>query len=851
MREKLISCFQDTLKMSMHTFGKETEESIRSNKVYAEGFVSPKPQKKENCSIIVESGTTFAVAKKYLHIGKTAVLNFANPETPGGGVLNGAMAQEECLCRSSNLYACISAQNVAAEYYQFHRALRNYFFSDRLIYTRNVKVFKDDSAVPVIMPENEWFSVDVITCAAPYLAKRKYTNAEALLRLFKGRIKNIMEAAGDNHVDVIILGAFGCGAFKNPPRLVSQAFEEVIREEQYCKKFKQIVFAIKPTGNYCPNLEAFSDRFALYAPDADECCILLPVPSGFRFRKKPSVRAFVSSKEKDFADWQSANKYFGKQFSILGDSISTLDGYNPRGYKVFYHGENCVKSGVMQMQDTWWDKVISFFGGEMLVNNSWSGSRVAKLPNSEELFPSGCSDERTSSLHINSVNPDVIIVYLGTNDWAFGVDVLETWFTEKHQNWIGTNLLPNESCFDIAYRYMIEKIKKNYPAAEIWCCTISETYVSKVPSFKFPHKHAGIHIEAYNDIIRELASKNNCKLIDLYGFHTPYNSIDGSHPTEDGMETIAIEVIRSVAGKEVDRFLNCEGNRHQYEVVEEYTGGTKYVCKKCGKEAYTSTLFSKTVLEAGMVIGGKYKLLQVIGRGGTFTVYLAVDDRLNQQWALKVCKKNTLHPGIVDAAKQEVNMMRNFNHPSIPAIVDVFEDMEYLYVVQEYIVGETLESILKKRGVPSEETLIDLAKQLCCTLGYLHSLQPPYVYRDMKPANVILQPDGKVKLVDFGIAMVYDTLKEDTFIVGTRGYASPESFQGRTTPRSDIYSLGVTLHQLITGINPAEATCGIRPIREINPALSRELESIILKCTQADPNERYQSCDELMAALNE
>lgn len=112
----------------------------------------------------------------------------------------------------------------------------------------------------------------------------------------------------------------------------------------------------------------------------------------------------------------------------LGDSLSMLDGYNPVGYRVFYTGENCERSDSIQMRDTWWDKVISYFGGELLVNNAWSGSRVTKIPTYngyEQLFPSGCSDERTSSLHINEVLPDVIVVYLGTNDWAYGVEVYD------------------------------------------------------------------------------------------------------------------------------------------------------------------------------------------------------------------------------------------------------------------------------------------------------------------------------------------------------------------------------------------------------------------------------------------
>ena len=235
--------------------------------------------------------------------------------------------------------------------------------------------------------------------------------------------------------------------------------------------------------------------------------------------------------------WQRKNYYFGKQFSVLGDSISTFEGYNPQGYNLFYLGDNCRKSGVNDVTDTWWAKVIGFFGGKLLVNNSWSGSRVTKLRLSKALFPSGCSDERTSSLHMNSVMPDVIIVFLGINDWAFGAETgTRAYIPPKDQN----------ELFLFAYDNMLKKLKNNYPVSEIWCCTLSETYISECPDFIFPYEYAGIHIEEYNEIIRRISSENNCKLIDLYSYRMPYNSIDGSHPTNEGMTTIATGIIRSV-----------------------------------------------------------------------------------------------------------------------------------------------------------------------------------------------------------------------------------------------------------------------------------------------------------------
>ena len=245
---------------------------------------------------------------------------------------------------------------------------------------------------------------------------------------------------------------------KNPPNIVAKAFHEVITENftkiQNC--FEKIVFAIKKfSENYkyfdkvitgCPGILTVCPEYELpeiklpngnIIPKAVTCYTEMGYYTTIDEIKKLVAKGNYMSRyiteddinlehQAEFLKWQHNNKYFGKQFSILGDSISTLEGYNPRGYKVFYAGENCGKSGVSEMQHTWWGKVIDFFGGELLVNNSWSGSRVTKLPDSDKLFRSGCSDERTNGLHINNVRPDVIIVYLGTNDWAFGAKLEHT-----------------------------------------------------------------------------------------------------------------------------------------------------------------------------------------------------------------------------------------------------------------------------------------------------------------------------------------------------------------------------------------------------------------------------------------
>ena len=250
-------------------------------------------------------------------------------------------------------------------------------------------------------------------------------------------------------------------------------------------------------------------------------------------------------------EWRDRNRYYGKKFSILGDSISTLKGYNPQGYKVFYDTDNCKRANIEAYTDTWWGQVLEFFDAELLVNNSWSGSRVTKFPDQEQLFPAGCSDERTSSLHSMFATPDVLLVNLGTNDWAFGV---KTGKEAHDQNKAWSEL------FKDAYRAMLQKVKYNYPECEVWCCTLGTTFISGNPQFRFPYQYAGLHIEEYNEIIRRIVREEKCKLIDLYHMNTRYDSIDGTHPNINGMKTIASAVCYGMADAAGRYFLQLRKN---------------------------------------------------------------------------------------------------------------------------------------------------------------------------------------------------------------------------------------------------------------------------------------------------
>ena len=260
------------------------------------------------------------------------------------------------------------------------------------------------------------------------------------------------------------------------------------------------------------------------------------------------------------------------------------------------------------------------------------------------------------------------------------------------------------------------------------------------------------------------------------------------------------------------------------------------------------------MLEIGSLVEGKYKILNKVGQGGMSVVYLAMNEKANKQWAIKEVRKD----GIKDfeVVKQglvaETDILKRLNHPHLPSIIDVIDKDDSFIIIMDYIQGNSLASRLEEYGAQPQEDVVEWAKQLCDVLGYLHSRTPAIIYRDMKPSNVMLKPDGNVTLIDFGTAREFKEKNlADTTCLGTVGYAAPEQFggMGQTDGRTDIYCLGATLYHLVTGMNPCEPPYDIKPIREINPSLSSGLDKIILKCTQRDPNDRYQSVAELMYAL--
>ncbi len=256
--------------------------------------------------------------------------------------------------------------------------------------------------------------------------------------------------------------------------------------------------------------------------------------------------------------------------------------------------------------------------------------------------------------------------------------------------------------------------------------------------------------------------------------------------------------------------------------------------------------------EIGTVIDGKYEILKEIGRGGMSIVYLAMDKHLNKQWAVKEIRKKGSGKNdeiVVNSLLAEANMMKKLDHPSLPRIVDIIDNGITIYVVMDYIEGESLDKILDEFGAQPEELVVNWAKQLCDALSYLHAQRPPIIYRDMKPANVMLKPEGNIKIIDFGIAREYKEQNlADTTVLGTKGYAPPEQYSGQTDPRSDIFALGMTMHHLLTGVDPRNGE-PYASVRQWNPELSEGIEIIIDRCVEPAAENRYQSCTDLLYDL--
>jgi len=265
-------------------------------------------------------------------------------------------------------------------------------------------------------------------------------------------------------------------------------------------------------------------------------------------------------------------------------------------------------------------------------------------------------------------------------------------------------------------------------------------------------------------------------------------------------------------------------------------------------------------LQKGTRLSDRYLIQKTISTSPISTVYQARDLLFPNVVKLVAVKEmvNTA-PDSEDREtkvknfERQVNLLATLSHPSIPTIFDYFTQGRHSYLVLEYVQGETLETILSNSpGFLSQEQVVQWAIGLCEVLQYLHSHQPePVIFRDLNPSNIMLDQHNHLMLVDFGIAITFQD-KEDGSLTGTQGYSPPEQYQGEVSNQVDIYSLGATMHHLLSGQDPRlepRYSFAERPIRQINPDISPELEAIIATAVQDQASDRYQSADEMRSAL--
>ncbi len=257
-------------------------------------------------------------------------------------------------------------------------------------------------------------------------------------------------------------------------------------------------------------------------------------------------------------------------------------------------------------------------------------------------------------------------------------------------------------------------------------------------------------------------------------------------------------------------------------------------------------------LMPGTLLNNTYTVIKLLGKGGMGTVYLVEEAGCPQnRYAIKELIANLNDPEQEQIAFQtfqtEIAFLGQLNHPQLPKFYGTFTHWNRNYLVMEFVEGESLESIIqKKKGPLAVDDVIYWGIEIAKALDYLHTQSSgPIVYRDLKPANIIISPSGSVRIVDFGIARRYDPSKiTDTLRFGTPGYAAPEQFKasrlGQSTPKADIYALGVILFQLLTGYDPTITPFHFPPARHLNPQITPELEKIINRALQKKADDRYE-----------
>jgi serine/threonine protein kinase len=265
------------------------------------------------------------------------------------------------------------------------------------------------------------------------------------------------------------------------------------------------------------------------------------------------------------------------------------------------------------------------------------------------------------------------------------------------------------------------------------------------------------------------------------------------------------------------------------------------------------------MLTPGHTLQGRYRVIHAIGGGGQGTVYLAKDSRLaGRHWAIKEMSLAQVpaqdHNWAINAFKQQARILAGLKHPSIAAITDFFSEHGNWYLVMEFVEGQALDAVLAAspgQRLPPPQAL-NILDQLCAVLEYLHAQSPPVIFRDLKPGNVMLTPEDKIQLIDFGIARFFKPSQgQDTVNLGTPGYAAPEQYgsQGQSDVRTDVYGLGVLLHRMLTGHDPTSTPFRLPPAESLNQDVSPQVGQAIRQATAHDPDQRFPSVAGFRAAL--
>jgi len=252
---------------------------------------------------------------------------------------------------------------------------------------------------------------------------------------------------------------------------------------------------------------------------------------------------------------------------------------------------------------------------------------------------------------------------------------------------------------------------------------------------------------------------------------------------------------------------------------------------------------------------GKYKILSALGSGGFGTVYLAEDTWIGKKVALKVPHRQSVNFGEL---LREPRLLASLNHPNIVTVLTAEKQDNIFFIVMEYVAGETLENIIAREGALDLARALDFTCQICNAVDHAHT--QGVIHRDLRPANVLVAENGLVKVADFGTSRFLELAAHGTTVIGSPPYMAPEQFHGRAVFASDIYSLGVTMYQMMTGTLPYQTPAPadleklmrgdlVSPPRSRNGRVPQRLNDIIMKAMAPEVTERYQRASELLEDL--